>query len=140
MFPEDEHPLFYEVMAIPAVVMNAIMSSSSVVDPRTSDGQDTDPYGPLRGCSDTDSGEVDSEFIGASVDDQALGSMTGMGTYTKSDSVTQTAGANEEYPFVPWISDAIKHMCNGKSFTFTKGYIKVGARRKRNGLMLKLET
>ena len=41
-------------------------------------------------------------FIGTSVNDNAMGSVTGMGTYNKGESVTLIANANEGYRFVSW--------------------------------------
>ena len=48
------------------------------------------------------SGEVEQVFIGTSVNDNAMGSVTGMGTYNKGESVTLIANANEGYRFVSW--------------------------------------
>ena len=48
------------------------------------------------------SGEVEQIFIGTSVNDNAMGSVTGMGTYNKGESVTLIANANEGYRFVSW--------------------------------------
>ena len=50
----------------------------------------------------SDSGEVEQVFIGTSVNDNAMGSVTGMGTYNKGESVTLIANANEGYRFVSW--------------------------------------
>ena len=48
------------------------------------------------------SGEKEQIFIGTSVNDQAMGSVTGMGTYDKGTTVTLTATANQGYRFVSW--------------------------------------
>ena len=50
----------------------------------------------------SDSGEVEQIFIGTSVNDNAMGSVTGMGTYKKGTTVTLIAQANEGYRFVSW--------------------------------------
>ena len=101
-----------------AALLKAIKSGSSVVDLNASgsgsdnpDGGDT-PSGGNGGPSG-DSGTSDSGsstgseqeeqiFIGTSVNDSAMGSVTGMGTYDKGESVTLTATANEGYRFVSW--------------------------------------
>ena len=49
-----------------------------------------------------DSGEVEQIFIGTSVNDKSMGSVTGMGTYNKGTSVTLTAVPNQGYRFVSW--------------------------------------
>ena len=41
-------------------------------------------------------------FIGTSVNDTSMGSVTGMGTYAKGTAVTLTAKANSGYRFVSW--------------------------------------
>ena len=84
----------------------------TIEDPED-DNQPTDPDG---GSSDTaggndnggsgnGSGEAEQVFIGTSVNDQAMGSVTGMGTYDKGTTVTLTATANEGYRFVRWSDD-----------------------------------
>ena len=98
--------------ATQAAVLKAIKSGSSVVDLNGTDdpsGNDepTDPSSPsggsgTGGTDDTGSGEVEQIFIGTSVNDQAMGSVTGMGTYDKGTTVTLTATANEGYRFVSW--------------------------------------
>lgn len=50
----------------------------------------------------SDGGEIERVFIGTSVNDNAMGSVTGMGTYNKGESVTLIANANEGYRFVSW--------------------------------------
>ena len=98
--------------ATQAAVLKAIKSGSSVVDLNGTDdpsGDDkpTDPSSPsggsgTGGTDDTGSGEVEQIFIGTSVNDQAMGSVTGMGTYDKGTTVTLTATANEGYRFGSW--------------------------------------
>lgn len=115
--------------AAQAAVLKAIKSGSSVVDLSGSGGSnpdggsDDDPSDPSGGGSGTtddgdgngsgsgttDDGNGDGEteqiFIGTSVNDQSMGSVTGMGTYTKGESVTLTATANAGYRFVSWGDD-----------------------------------
>ena len=64
----------------------------------------TDQGGGSDSGPSTDSGGTEPEqiFIGTSVNDQAMGSVTGMGTYNKGESVTLIANANEGYRFVSW--------------------------------------
>ena len=98
--------------ATQAAVLKAIKSGSSVVDLNgtddpSGDDEPTDPSSPsggsgTGGTDDTGSGEVEQIFIGTSVNDQAMGSVTGMGTYDKGTTVTLTATANEGYRFVSW--------------------------------------
>ena len=45
---------------------------------------------------------VEDIFIGTSVNDSKMGSVTGMGTYKKGTSVNLIAMANEGYRFVSW--------------------------------------
>ena len=66
----------------------------------STDTGDTD-----NGSTDTGSGEVEQIFIGTSVNDSAMGSVTGMGTYDKGTTVTLTATANSGYRFVSWSDD-----------------------------------
>ena len=61
--------------------------------------------GTDNGSTDNGSGEVDQIFIGTSVNDSAMGSVTGMGTYDKGTTVTLTATANSGYRFVSWSDD-----------------------------------
>jgi hypothetical protein len=51
---------------------------------------------------ESDGDEIEQVFIGTSVNDNAMGSVTGMGTYNKGESVTLIANANEGYRFVSW--------------------------------------
>ena len=98
--------------ATQAAVLKAIKSGSSVVDLNgtddpSGDDEPTVPSSPsggsgTGGTDDTGSGEVEQIFIGTSVNDQAMGSVTGMGTYDKGTTVTLTATANEGYRFVSW--------------------------------------
>ena len=72
------------------------------------DGDDipdnTNPDGnePDNGSGGSDAGEKEQIFIGTSVNDQTMGSVTGMGTYDKGTTVTLTATANQGYRFVSW--------------------------------------
>ena len=98
--------------ATQAAVLKAIKSGSSVVDLNgtddpSGDDEPTVPSSPsggsgTGGTDDTGSGEVEQIFIGTSVNDQAMGSVTGMGTYDKGTTVTLTATANEGYRFGSW--------------------------------------
>ena len=65
-------------------------------------GTDSGNTNPPSGGGGSDSGEVEQVFIGTSVNDNAMGSVTGMGTYNKGESVTLIANANEGYRFVSW--------------------------------------
>ena len=67
-----------------------------------SGGTDSGNTNPPSGGGGNDSGEVEQVFIGTSVNDNAMGSVTGMGTYNKGESVTLIANANEGYRFVSW--------------------------------------
>ena len=81
---------------------------STVEDPEDEGTDPTHPSGgsdPTQnggGSGGTDSGEVEQIFIGTSVNDKTMGSVTGMGTYNKGTSVTLTAVPNEGYRFVSW--------------------------------------
>ena len=103
-----------------AALLKAIKSGSSVVNLGVSAGNPTDPSdasgstgggsadngsGDDSGSSDAGSGEVEQVFIGTSVNDQAMGSVTGTGTYDKGTTVTLTATANEGYRFASWGDD-----------------------------------
>jgi len=102
-----------------AALLKAIKSGSPVVDLGASSGSETDPDAPSSGSgsgtgtdggssdagSGEDSGEVEQVFIGTSVNDQAMGSVTGTGTYAKGSVVTLTATPNEGYRFVSWGDD-----------------------------------
>ena len=68
--------------------------SSFVASEDTSDEEDT---GGMDG--------TEQIFIGTSVNDSTMGSVTGMGSYAKGESVTLIATANEGYRFVKWGDD-----------------------------------
>jgi predicted histone-like DNA-binding protein len=76
-------------------------------DDPTDSGSDNNPGGSSSGNNPSggggsDSGEIEQVFIGTSVNDNAMGSVTGMGTYNKGESVTLIANANDGYRFVSW--------------------------------------
>ena len=76
-------------------------------DDPTDSGSGNNPGGTDSGNNPSgggggNSGEVEQVFIGTSVNDNAMGSVTGMGTYNKGESVTLIANANEGYRFVSW--------------------------------------
>ena len=73
-------------------------------DDPTDSGSGNNPGGSSSGNNPSggNSGEVEQVFIGTSVNDNAMGSVTGMGTYNKGESVTLIANANEGYRFVSW--------------------------------------
>ena len=54
------------------------------------------------GGGGNDPAATEDIFIGTSVNDQKMGSVTGMGTYKKGTSVNLIAMANEGYHFVSW--------------------------------------
>ena len=98
-----------------AALLKAIKSGSSVVDLNGSgsDGSDdptdggstpggSDPSGDDFPSDAGGSGTVEQIFIGTSVNDKSMGSVTGMGTYNKGTSVNLIAMANEGYRFVSW--------------------------------------
>ena len=68
-------------------------------------------------------GEVEQIFIGTSVNDSRMGSVSGMGTYDKGTTVTLTATANAGYRFVSWGDDVtdnprvIKAEVNGATYS-----------------------
>ena len=82
------------------------VDGSEVEDPENDTTSPTDPSdgGSTPGGSEPDNGsnEVEQIFIGTSVNDAAMGSVTGMGTYNKGETVTLTATANQGYRFVGW--------------------------------------
>lgn len=84
------------------------VDGSEIEDPEDNTTSPTDPSGggSTPGGSDPDngssSGEVEQIFIGTSVNDAAMGSVTGMGTYNKGETVALTATANQGYRFVTW--------------------------------------
>lgn len=76
----------------------------NVDDNVSPDGVDTpsgDDNPPSGGGSGTGT-EAEQIFIGTSVNDSAMGSVSGMGTYDKGTTVTLTATANAGYRFVSW--------------------------------------
>jgi len=90
------------------------VTSSDDAEVEDPDNEPTDPSSPSGGSSDSGngsdntgngSGEVEQIFIGTSVNDQAMGSVTGMGTYDKGTTVMLTATANEGYRFVGWTDE-----------------------------------
>ena len=70
-----------------------------------------------------DGGEVEQIFIGTSVNDSRMGSVSGMGTYDKGTTVTLKATANAGYRFVSWGDDVtdnprvIKAEVNGATYS-----------------------
>lgn len=78
------------------------VDGSEVEDPENDTTSPTDPSGSGSTPDGSDSGEVEHIFIGTSVNDAAMGSVTGMGTYNKGETVTLTATANQGYRFVSW--------------------------------------
>ncbi len=111
---------FVPSRAAQAALIKAIKNGETIVDLGT--GGSDEPTDPDGGSSDTgddngsgtdngdgngsDSGtEVEQIFIGTSVNDSAMGSVTGMGTYAKGSTVTLTATVNEGYRFVRWTDD-----------------------------------
>ena len=67
-----------------------------------SDEPSDDPTGGTHPDNGGGSGSVEDIFIGTSVNDKAMGSVTGMGTYPKGSTVTLTAVPNTGYRFVEW--------------------------------------
>ena len=78
---------------------------SNVEDP---ENEGTDPSDPTGGTGHPSGGSDASEqiFIGTSVNDSAMGSVSGMGTYDKGTAVTLIASPNSGYRFVKWGDDA----------------------------------
>ncbi len=90
------------------------------------DGGGSSNVSPEPGDNGSDnggSGEVEQIFIGTSVNDSRMGSVTGMGTYDKGTTVTLTATANAGYRFVSWGDDVtenprvIKAEVNGATYS-----------------------
>ena len=109
---------FVPSRAAQAALIKAIKNGETIVDlstggsdePTDPDGGSSDTGGGSDNGSDNDnpgsgSGEAEQVFIGTSVNDPAMGSVTGMGTYDKGTTVTLTATANEGYRFVRWSDD-----------------------------------
>ncbi len=76
-------------------------------DDGSGNGSSTDSENPAGGSDNAGDGSDEAEqiFIGTSVNDPAMGSVSGMGTYDKGTAVTLTATANEGYRFVRWSDD-----------------------------------
>jgi len=71
--------------------------------PDNTNPDDNEPdNGNDNGSGGTNAGEKEQIFIGTAVNDQSMGSVTGMGTYDKGTTVTLTATANQGYRFVSW--------------------------------------
>ena len=93
-----------------AALLKAIKSGNPVVDLNGEGSDDPDNSTPPAGDSGSGGsasgggGQEQPEqiFIGTSVNDQKMGSVTGMGTYNKGTSVNLIAMANEGYRFVRW--------------------------------------
>ena len=90
------------------------------------DGGGSSNVSPEPGDNGSDnggSGEVEQIFIGTSVNDSRMGSVSGMGTYDKGTTVTLTATANAGYRFVSWGDDVtenprvIKAEVNGATYS-----------------------
>ncbi len=110
---------------------NLVKRVTSTDDAEVED-PDNEPTDPDGGSSDegnsngdgSDSGtEVEQVFIGTSMNDPSMGSVSGMGTYDKGTTVTLTATANEGYRFVRWTDDVTDNPrtvtadVNGASYT-----------------------
>ena len=90
------------------------------------DGGGSSNVSPEPGDNGSDnggSGEVEQIFIGTSVNDSRMGSVSGMGTYDKGTTVTLKATANAGYRFVSWGDDVtdnprvIKAEVNGATYS-----------------------
>ena len=95
----------------------------------------SEPSNPSAGSGSSDSGtnggssnvspdpEPEQIFIGTSVNDSRMGSVSGMGTYDKGTTVTLKATANAGYRFVSWGDDVtenprvIKAEVNGATYS-----------------------
>ena len=94
---------------------------SSNVSPEPEPEPDNgDEGGPSAGSGETEPEQI---FIGTSVNDSRMGSVTGMGTYDKGTTVTLKATANAGYRFVSWGDDVtenprvIKAEVNGATYS-----------------------
>ena len=108
-----------------SALLKAIKSGSTVVnldgsESPSGDNEPTNPNDPSDNggnsggsggnTSGGNSGATDLAeeiFIGTSVNDEAMGTVTGMGTYAKGESVTLVARANDGYRFLQWTDDVL---------------------------------
>lgn len=94
------------------LVKRVTSTDEGTIEDPENDDQPTDPSGgnDQGGSSNVnpepepepDGGEAEQVFIGTSVNDSAMGSVSGMGTYDKGTTVTLKATANAGYRFVKW--------------------------------------
>ncbi len=95
-------------------------SSDVTPEPEPDNGGDG---GPSAGSGTETEPEVEQIFIGTSVNDSRMGSVSGMGTYDKGTTVTLKATANAGYRFVSWGDDVtenprvIKAEVNGATYS-----------------------
>ena len=89
----------------------------------TTDGGGSSNVTPEPEPDNGDNPEVEQIFIGTSVNDSRMGSVTGMGTYDKGTTVTLKATANAGYRFVSWGDDitdnprVVKAEVNGATYS-----------------------
>ena len=84
---------------------NVVKRVTSTDDSNIEDPEDepTDPNVPSGGSSDTGGSGNDNQIaISTLSNDSSMGSVTGAGTYSKGESVTLIAMANDGYRFVSW--------------------------------------